>query len=181
MDPHNDFDKHDRPPDDIAPRNCGDTGVSCVPGRDSRCIFCHRPVQEECVLPDKSPLRIRAEKAEAQRDELLVELQALRDRPEPIPRPPFDRPEPMRRDLSRLLDNLYGLHVRPGHIDAVLEVVNLHAPVKVKVDGSDDVVAALKAARGHMTAPFVDTDGAVRQYVKAIIAIQDAIDKAEGK
>lgn len=37
----------------------------------------------------------------------------------------------LRRDLARLLDNLFGLHFRPGHLDAVLEVVNLHAPVKV--------------------------------------------------
>jgi hypothetical protein len=35
--------------------------------------------------------------------------------------------------------------------------------------------------RGHLTAPFIDTDGVVRQYAKAIIEIQDAIDKAEGK
>jgi hypothetical protein len=34
-----------------------------------------------------------------------------------------DRPEPIRRKLAVLLDSLYGLHVRPGHVDAVLDVV----------------------------------------------------------
>lgn len=32
----------------------------------------------------------------------------------------------LRTDLARLLDALYGLHCRPGHLDQVLEVVNLH-------------------------------------------------------
>lgn len=39
----------------------------------------------------------------------------------------------MRRDLARLLDSLYGLHVRPGHLDVVLEVIALHSPVKAPV------------------------------------------------
>lgn len=37
----------------------------------------------------------------------------------------------LRRDLAKFLDNLYGLHVRPGHLDALLEVINYHAPVKI--------------------------------------------------
>jgi hypothetical protein len=36
------------------------------------------PQQDVIVLPDKHPLRIRAEKAEAQRDELIVVLLGLR-------------------------------------------------------------------------------------------------------
>lgn len=37
----------------------------------------------------------------------------------------------LRRDLAKLLDTLYGLHFRPGHLDALLEVINYHAPVKI--------------------------------------------------
>jgi len=70
------------------------------------------PQQDVIELPDKHPLRIRAEKAESQRDELL---------------------------------------------------------------------SALKEVRGHLTAPFVDTNGVVRLYVKAIVTIQDAITNAEGR
>ena len=55
------------------------------------------------------------------------------DRPEPIASALDDRPQPMRQGLARLLDNLYGLHFRPGHLDAVMDVINLHAPVKVAV------------------------------------------------
>lgn len=46
------------------------------------------------------------------------------DRTEPIPpaaRP--DRLQAIRRDLAVLLDGLYGLHVRPGHVDLVLGVI----------------------------------------------------------
>lgn len=68
-----------------------------------------------------------------------------RDRPEPIPQPQSNRPQPIRRDLARLLDHLYGLHVRPGHIDAVLEVINLHAPVKVPLDGRSELEARITA------------------------------------
>ena len=57
-------------------------------------------------------------------------------RSEPIhPRQP-DRPELIRTDLARLLDTLYGLHFRPGHLDAVMDVVNLHAPTKVSLDAA---------------------------------------------
>lgn len=49
------------------------------------------------------------------------------------------------------------------------------------VDLANELLAALKTVRGHLTAPFIDADGVVRQYAKAIIEIQDAIDKAEGK
>ena len=45
----------------------------------------------------------------------------------------------------------------------------------------NDMLAALKLVRGHLTARFVDTDGAVRQYVKALLVIEDAIAKAEGR
>lgn len=43
-----------------------------------------------------------------------------------------------------------------------------------------ELLVALKAARDHLTTPFIDTDGVVRQYAKAIVTIQDAIAKAEG-
>lgn len=52
------------------------------------------------------------------------------ERLKPIEQASPDRSEPIRRDLARLLDNLYGLHFRPGHLDAVMDVINLHAPVK---------------------------------------------------
>jgi hypothetical protein len=38
------------------------------------------PQQDVIELPDKHPLRIRAEKAEAQRNDLLAALKALADR-----------------------------------------------------------------------------------------------------
>lgn len=41
--------------------------------------------------------------------------------------------ETLRRDVASMLDNLYGLHARPGHVQAVLDVFQLHAPVKVPV------------------------------------------------
>lgn len=44
----------------------------------------------------------------------------------------------------------------------------------------DELLTALKAVRDHLTAPFVDSNGVVRQYAKAIVAIQDAITKVEG-
>lgn len=56
------------------------------------------------------------------------------DRPEPVQPLSADRSQPIRRDMARLLDRLYGLHCRPGHIDAVLEVFQLHAPVKAALD-----------------------------------------------
>jgi hypothetical protein len=49
------------------------------------------------------------------------------------------------------------------------------------VDRANELLEALKAVRDHLTAPFVNTDGVVRQYAKAIIEIQDAITKAETK
>jgi hypothetical protein len=49
------------------------------------------------------------------------------------------------------------------------------------VDLANELLAALKTVRGHLTDPFIDTDGVVRQYAKAIIVIHDAITKAEGK
>jgi hypothetical protein len=48
------------------------------------------------------------------------------------------------------------------------------------VDLANELLAALKAVRGHLTAPFIDQDGVVRQYAKAIIVVHDAITKAEG-
>jgi hypothetical protein len=64
------------------------------------------------------------------------------DRSQPIEQAPGDRPEPMRRDVARLLDNLYGLHFRPGHLDALLEVIQLHAPVKVPIGGLQGLITA---------------------------------------
>jgi hypothetical protein len=43
----------------------------------------------------------------------------------------------------------------------------------------DELLLALRKVRDYLTAPFVDSDGMVRHYLKAIIAIQDAIDKVE--
>lgn len=71
------------------------------------------------------------------------------DRAEPILGKDLDMAEPMRRDLARLLDNLYGLHLRPGHLDAVLEVVQLHAPVKVPLSAQGAREALLIADRNH--------------------------------
>jgi hypothetical protein len=44
----------------------------------------------------------------------------------------------------------------------------------------DDLLSALREVRHHLTAPFIDTDGVVQQYAKAILVIHDAIAKAEG-
>jgi len=53
--------------------------------------------------------------------ELADTLSALGgNSPQPIEAPLSDRAQPMRRDLAVILDQLYGLHVRPGHIDLVL-------------------------------------------------------------
>lgn len=45
----------------------------------------------------------------------------------------------LRKSLAQLLDNLYGLHFRPGHLDAVMEVIHLHAPVKIPLGQADPV------------------------------------------
>jgi hypothetical protein len=34
------------------------------------------------------------------------------------------------------------------------------------VDRANELLEALKAVRGHLTAPFVNTDGVVRQYAE---------------
>lgn len=69
----------------------------------------------------------------------------------PVREPPSaeNRPSILRKDLAKLLDSLYGLHVGPGHIDTVLEVVNLHAPIKTPVSAapvSEEMQKALRYA-----------------------------------
>lgn len=70
-----------------------------------------------------------------------------RNRPEPIKQLLSDKSEPMRRDLARALDSLYGLHFRPGHLDTLLEIIQLHAPVKILVAQEDQGRLAEIAAR----------------------------------
>ena len=72
---------------------------------------------------------------------------------------------PLRRDVARLLDNLYGLHCRPGHVDAVLEVFTLHAPVKVAVDQSAAVVSQVPAREELI-------DQALRELQSGLAAVE---------
>jgi deoxycytidylate deaminase len=76
--------------------------------------------------------RALADSEEREAYDIFAELLAA-SRPASVSPPEnAEKTEPnLRRDLTRLLDNLYGLHLRPGHIDAIMDVINLHAPVKV--------------------------------------------------
>lgn len=62
-----------------------------------------------------------ATQAKAEVQELEREVAAYRS--QAIGHVPADRSEPIRVELSKVLDSLYGLHYRPGHLDAVLKVV----------------------------------------------------------
>jgi hypothetical protein len=68
MDPHNDFDKQDRPPFDIAPAT--NTSYAAMrQERDDLRVELARELQAHCNTID------RAEKAERERDSLLTELE----------------------------------------------------------------------------------------------------------
>lgn len=82
-----------------------------------------------------------AEKIAAHIPALREELGLLASSAQPTP------PQTLRRGLAILLDRLYGLHLRPGHIDAVLDVVNLHAPVKVALASAQPTPDANKETK----------------------------------
>lgn len=58
------------------------------------------------------------------------------------------------------------------------EPVQVFAAIAELAQQRDDLLAALKNVRAALTTPFVDTNGVVRLYAKAIVTIQDAIDNA---
>jgi hypothetical protein len=79
-----------------------------------------------------------------------------------------EKTEPnLRRDLTRLLDNLYGLHLRPGHIDAIMDVIHLHAPVKVPVSTKDegDLRLALRRLMKESAAVLVLAEPQLRDAI----------------
>jgi hypothetical protein len=88
-------------------------------------VFAHKDAHGTCCVCDAIQFHVVTELKKLGREAAaaLPEPHRL----QPIPEASRDSPEAMvhlRHQLATLLDNLYGLHFRPGHLDAILRVAS---------------------------------------------------------